>query len=91
MPFRAALVGVHLHRLRHRAAEPAGHGGAAPVRRQLALEMFGVNKADGLAYGLVLNAVQFLTIIAQGAIALPFAGASWSDLRRAREEVASAP
>jgi len=50
----------------------------------LALDLFGVGKADALAYGLVLNAVQFLTIVAQGLIALPFAGVSWSDIRRAR-------
>lgn len=50
----------------------------------LALDLFGVAKVDALAYGLVLNAVQFLTIIAQGLVALPLAGVSWSDLRRAR-------
>jgi hypothetical protein len=49
----------------------------------LALELFGVNKVDALAYGLVLNAVQFLTIVAQGLIALPLAGVSWSDVRQA--------
>jgi hypothetical protein len=49
----------------------------------LALELFGVGKVDALAYGLVLNAVQLLTIIAQGLIALPFAGVRWSDLREA--------
>jgi hypothetical protein len=54
----------------------------------LALELFGVDKVDALAYGLVLNAVQFLTIIAQGLIALPLAGVRWSDLRQARAEAA---
>ena len=53
---------------------------------QLALGMFGVAAADGLAYGLVLNAVQFLTIIVQGIVALPMAGVSFSDLRRAGKE-----
>ena len=47
----------------------------------LALELFGIDKVDALAYGLVLNAVQLLTIIVQGLIALPFAGVRWSDLR----------
>ena len=50
---------------------------------QLALGMFGVPEADGLAYGLVLNAVQFLTIIAQGLVALPFTGVTFADIRRA--------
>lgn len=44
-----------------------------------------VDEASALAYGLVLNAVQFLTIVAQGLIAMPLAGVSFSDLRRARE------
>ncbi len=54
----------------------------------LALELFGVDKADALAYGLVLNAVQFLTIVVQGLIALPLAGVRWSDIRQARAEAA---
>lgn len=49
----------------------------------LALGLFGVSQVDAVAYGLVLNAVQFVTIIAQGLIALPFAGVSWADLRAA--------
>jgi uncharacterized protein (TIRG00374 family) len=53
---------------------------------QLALGLFGVAAADGLAYGLVLNAVQFLTIVTQGIVALPMAGVSFSDLRRAGRE-----
>lgn len=54
----------------------------------LALELFGVNRVDGLAYGLVLNAVQFFTIIAQGLFALPIAGVSFADIRQARAQVA---
>ncbi len=52
----------------------------------LALGMFGVEQADALAYGLVLNAIQFLTLIAQGLIALPFAEVSFTDLMSARGE-----
>lgn len=48
----------------------------------LALGMFGVAQADALAYGLVLNAIQFFTLIAQGLIALPFAEVSFTDLVR---------
>jgi hypothetical protein len=54
---------------------------------QLALRLFNVSDAEGLAYGLVLNAVQFLTLIAQGLFALSIAGVRFSDLRRAREGV----
>lgn len=54
----------------------------------LALDLFGVAKVDALAYGLVLNAVQFLTLLLQGLIALPIAGVRWSELRQARAEAA---
>jgi uncharacterized protein (TIRG00374 family) len=53
----------------------------------LALGLFGINEAYALAYGLVLNAVQFLSIVAQGLVALPLAGVSVADIRRAREAV----
>lgn len=49
----------------------------------LALGLFGVPQADALAYGLVLNAVQFLTLVAQGLIAMPLAGVSVADLAAA--------
>lgn len=56
----------------------------------LALGMFGVAQADALAYGLVLNAIQFLTLIAQGLIALPLADVRFTDLMRADSEQAAA-
>ena len=54
---------------------------------QLGLGLFGVSDVDGLAYGLVLNAVQFLTLVAQGLCALPIAGVSFADIRRASDSV----
>lgn len=51
----------------------------------LALGLFGVPQVDALAYGLVLNAVQFLTIVVQGLIAMPLAGVSFGELRRAAQ------
>jgi uncharacterized protein (TIRG00374 family) len=53
----------------------------------LALGLFGIDHVDALAYGLVLNAVQFLTLLGQGLIALPFAGLHRGDLRRATEQL----
>lgn len=47
----------------------------------LALGLFGVGEAEALAYGLVLNALQFFTLIAQGLVALPLAGVSVAELR----------
>ena len=51
----------------------------------LALGLFGVPQADALAYGLVLNAVQFLSIIGQGLVAWPMAGVSVDDVRQATQ------
>ena len=47
----------------------------------LALGVFGITKVDALAYGLVLNAIQFSTLVLQGLVALPFAGVRVSDIR----------
>jgi len=47
----------------------------------LALGLFGVGQAEALAYGLVLNAIQFLSLIAQGLVALPLAGVTMAELR----------
>jgi hypothetical protein len=46
----------------------------------LALGLFGVPQANALAYGLLLNAVQLLTLVAQGLVALPLAGIRLRDL-----------
>ncbi len=55
----------------------------------LALGLFGVAKADALAYGLVLNAIQLLSLVAQGLIALPLAGVGVADMRRAHRQFAA--
>jgi uncharacterized protein (TIRG00374 family) len=49
----------------------------------LGLGLFGVPEAEALAYGIVLNAIQFLTLLVQGLVALPLAGVSFGELRRA--------
>lgn len=56
----------------------------------LALGLFGVPKAEALAYGLVLNALQLATLVAQGLVALPLAGVSIEEIARARREVPAA-
>ncbi|MFI5395087.1 MAG: lysylphosphatidylglycerol synthase transmembrane domain-containing protein [Candidatus Binatia bacterium] len=55
----------------------------------LALDLFGVSKADALAYGLVLNAIQLVSLVAQGVVALPLAGVGIADMRRAGSELAA--
>ncbi len=55
----------------------------------LALGLFGIERADALAYGLVLNAIQLGTLIGQGLVALPLADVTLADFRRARAQYGS--
>jgi uncharacterized protein (TIRG00374 family) len=86
-PFSAALVVFIFVGFGTALPNLPGMIGPYQYACQLALGLFGVSDVDGLAYGLVLNAVQFLTLIAQGLIALPITGVSFAEIRQAREEV----
>ena len=87
VPFGAALVVFIFIGFGTALPNLPGMIGPYQYACQLALGLFGVSEVDALAYGLVLNAVQFLTLIVQGLIALPAAGVSFADIRRAREGV----
>lgn len=50
----------------------------------LALGLFGISQSDSLAYGLVLNAIQLLTLVAQGVVALPLAHVRLQEVAEAR-------
>lgn len=83
LPFSAAVVVFIFIGFGTALPNMPGMVGAFQYACVLALALFGIDKVDALAYGVVLNAVQFLTIVAQGLVALPLAGVRWSDLRRA--------
>jgi uncharacterized membrane protein YbhN (UPF0104 family) len=83
LPFSAAVVVFIFIGFGTALPNMPGMIGAFQYACVLALALFGVDKVDALAYGVVLNAVQFLTIVAQGLIALPLAGVRWSEVRRA--------
>jgi len=87
VPFSAALVVFIFVGFGTALPNLPGMIGPYQYACQLALGLFGVSEVDGLAYGLVLNAVQFLTLIAQGLLALFIAGISLAELRRAREGI----
>ncbi len=87
-PFSAALVIFIFISFGTALPNLPGMIGPYQYACQLALGIYGVSDADGLAYGLVLNAVQFLTLIGQGLIALPIAGVSFSDIRQAGDRLA---
>ena len=84
-PFSAALVVFIFVGFGTALPNLPGMIGPYQYACQLALGLFGVSDVDGLAYGLVLNAVQFLTLIAQGLLALPITGVSFAEIRQARE------
>ena len=86
-PFSAALVIFIFISFGTALPNLPGMIGPYQYACQLALGIYGVSEVDGLAYGLVLNAVQFLTLIGQGLIALPIAGVSFSDMRQAGERL----
>jgi hypothetical protein len=86
-PFSAALVVFIFVGFGTALPNLPGMIGPYQYACQLALGLFNVSEVDGLAYGLVLNAVQFLTLIAQGLVALPVAGVSFADIRQARERM----
>jgi uncharacterized membrane protein YbhN (UPF0104 family) len=88
VPFSAALVVFIFVGFGTALPNLPGMIGPYQYACQLALGLFGVSDVDGLAYGLVLNAVQFLTLVVQGLFALPIAGVSFADIRRVREELA---
>ncbi len=84
VPFNAALVVFIFIGFGTALPQAPGMIGTYQYACVLALGLFGVPPATALAYGLVLNAVQFTTLVAQGLVALPLAGVSMRDVARAR-------
>lgn len=89
VPFNAALIVFIFIGFGTALPNAPGMIGTYQYACILALELFGVDKADALAYGLVLNALQLLSIVAQGIVALPLAGVTVGDFSRARREAAA--
>ena len=83
VPFAAALVVFVFIGLGTALPNTPGMVGVFQIAAVWALALFGVPKAEALAYGILLNAVQFFTLVAQGLIALPFVGVDLGELTRA--------
>jgi uncharacterized protein (TIRG00374 family) len=83
-PFNAALIVFIFIGFGTALPNAPGMIGTYQYACILALGLFGVEKADALAYGLVLNAIQLFTLVAQGLVALPLAGVSYDEFVRAR-------
>jgi len=88
VPFNAALIVFIFIGFGTALPNAPGMIGTFQYACVLALGLFGVNQTDALAYGLVLNALQLLSLVLQGVSALPMAGVRLADLRTARRELA---
>jgi glycosyltransferase 2 family protein len=88
VPFSAALIVFIFIGFGTALPNAPGYIGAYQYACVLALGLFGIEQADALAYGLVLNAIQLVSLVIQGVIALPLAGIGLADVRRARHELA---
>jgi len=88
-PFNAALIVFIFIGFGTALPQAPGMIGTYQYACILALGLFGVARSDALAYGIVLNAIQLLTLVAQGLVALPLAGVKLADFRSARAEMRS--
>jgi uncharacterized protein (TIRG00374 family) len=88
-PFNAALAVFILIGFGTALPQLPGMVGTYQLACVWALGLFGVPQPQALAYGIVLNAVQLGTLVAQGLVALPLAGVSLRDLIEARPDDAS--
>jgi hypothetical protein len=87
VPFNAALIVFIFIGFGTALPNAPGMVGTYQYACVLALALFGVDQTAALAYGLVLNAIQLTSLVAQGLIALPLAGIDWADLRHARRKL----
>ncbi len=74
VPFAAALCVFVAISAGTAIPPPPGMFGIFQIASVVALGLFGVPKAEALAFGILINATQFLTLIAQGLVALPMVG-----------------
>ncbi|MBI4515930.1 MAG: flippase-like domain-containing protein [Deltaproteobacteria bacterium] len=84
LPFSAALIVFIFIGFGTALPQAPGMIGTYQYACILALGLFGVPRADALAYGLVLNGIQLTTLVAQGVVALAIARVGLEDLRPAR-------
>ena len=83
LPFGAALVIFVAIGVGTALPSPPGMVGVFQIAAVVALGMFGVPKAEALAYGILLNAIQFFTLLGQGLVALPLVGVGVGEITRA--------
>ena len=90
VPFSAALIVFIFIGFGTALPQAPGMIGTYQYACILALGLFGVAQADALAYGLVLNALQLVTLVAQGLVALAISGISLDEIARGRHAAVAA-
>ena len=83
LPFAAAFVVFVAIGAGTALPNPPGMFGIFQIASVVALGLFAVAKPEALAYGIVLNGVQFFTLVAQGLVAIPFTGVGVARITRA--------
>lgn len=83
VPASAALVVFVAISIGTALPPPPGMFGVMQIASVVALGLFDVPQAEALAYGILLNAIQFLTLVVQGLLAVPFVGTSIGEMTRA--------
>jgi uncharacterized protein (TIRG00374 family) len=86
VPFAAALCVFVAISAGTAIPPPPGMFGVFQIASVVALGLFGVPKPEALAFGILLNATQFLTLIGQGLVALPMVGVDIGKMTRAALE-----
>jgi uncharacterized protein (TIRG00374 family) len=87
-PFSAAVIVFIFIGFGTALPQAPGMIGTYQYACQLALGLFGIDATAALAYGLVLNAIQLFSLVAQGLVALPLAGIGLDDLQRVARSAA---
>jgi uncharacterized protein (TIRG00374 family) len=90
VPVQAAFVVFVCIGLGTALPNPPGMFGVFQIASVVALGLFGVPESQAVAYGIVLNAVQFFSLVIQGCLAMPFVGVGLTSITRAAVDTADA-
>jgi uncharacterized protein (TIRG00374 family) len=86
VPVSAAFVVFVCVGLGTALPNPPGMFGVFQIASVYALGVYGIPKSEAVAYGIVLNAVQFFSLVLQGVLAMPWVGVGLGTITRAAVE-----
>ena len=86
VPVSAAFVVFVCVGLGTALPNPPGMFGVFQIASVYALGVYDIPKSEAVAYGIVLNAVQFFSLVLQGVLAMPWVGVGLGTITRAAVE-----